>query len=131
MLIRNVQDHDLYTALAVANQQFAGNIVFKRRDYAGGTRQHTNKYTVTLTVRNSHAPGARLSPPYPWNGGKQRHISAACWHAHRAFLDALPPGATVTGGRDTTVTWHPGDPHRDWNVGSYAYPCKASNACNC
>lgn len=144
MLIRNIYDHHLYAALDAANALFAGNITFKRKEYAGTTRHHTNKYRVTLTVKDSRKPGSRRSPSH-WH-----RISAACWHAHRAFLDALPPQAevitvaTVTGSdgqrnRDGTiwghlthtVPWHPGDPHLDWNIGSQTYPCQASEACDC
>lgn len=154
MIIRNVSRHDLDNALAAANLPYAGekakmfvrgfggtgfdgNIKFKRCDKS--TRGFHNydeptTYNVTLTVYNSHGPGSRM------NTEGTRHIKAACWHAHGAFMRALPPAAIVKSNAGGTYeghkyiappAWSPGDDLRDYNIGSITYPCMASEACEC
>jgi len=127
MLIIGVLDEsDIRTALMNANVQFGGNLEFKRFDHAGKTRHGENKFTVTLTVKDSRKPGSRRST-------SGRRIAAACWHAHGRFFDALP-GTTriVTScGQNGTLNTYPGVPWNDFNIGSLYQPMYMSEACDC
>ena len=125
MLIRNVTREEIETALGKTNEDFESNIVFKRLDPAGRTRQGEEKHTVTLTVASSFQPGARRTHT-------GRRLAAACWHAHGNFMDLLPETAEIvvnaSGGRQVI---RPGDPWNNWNIGSQAQPMYYSEACDC
>jgi hypothetical protein len=72
----------------------------------------------------------------PWRG--ERYTSAACWHAHGVFFDALP---TVYYGREVLIISRVGkftpeddwrnNPSRDMSVGSQFCPMRASEQCDC
>lgn len=131
MLVKHVTREQLEETLAEVNEQFDGNIVFKRLQPARGH----NRWNVTLTVKDSRGPGGRL-------GHSGRRISAACWHAYGTFFDNLPEQAryvapVVVGydnwGREKTrrQECQPGDPWQDWNIGSVMSPLYYSEACKC
>lgn len=145
MIIRNVSRHDLDAALEIANWQFSGNVKYKRCDRT--TQYHyplsgqfdvytmPGTYRVTLTVADSSEPGSRRSTNRYRADGSLARIAAACWHAHGAFMEALPPQAVVISSPmivDAKPTkWSPGEPLQDFSIGSQMYPCMASEACEC
>lgn len=128
MLARNVTPLDLECALAKVNEKFGGNIVLRNMRLAPRGRG----IRFTLGVISSRGPGSRLSVPhYTWSAeqvDKQRHISAACWHVHGHFFDALPEGAVIIA-RGRKI--RPGDEWEDTNIGSRAFPFYYSDACEC
>ena len=136
MIIRNVTIQQLFDALNHANAQYANNLRFKNREIL---TQSGLTHRVTLTVKDSSQPGARRSINRYRADGEPTRIAAACWHAHRDFLDALPQSAIVRSstrmtnpnGTSTANVWSPGQPHADWNIGSFYEPCMASEACPC
>lgn len=140
MIIRNVSSDDLNRALDAANRQYSNNIRFKRRDLTS-KGYYYDYYTtpaswrVTLTVADSTRPGARRSTNRYRADGERSRIAAACWHAHGAFMQALPSGAVVISSPaviDAKPTrWSPGDEFQDFSIGSMMYPCMASEACEC
>jgi hypothetical protein len=121
----------LYDALDKVNQDYDGNIVFKRGPELFGSMYHhngRNKYIFTLKVADSSKAGARRSR-------SGRRIAAACWHVHGHFFDALfdlDPDAVVktsfTGNR--TITADQGN-WIDANIGNAWYPFYYSEACEC
>jgi hypothetical protein len=123
MLIRNVTDEDLDNALRATNEVFGGNVGFFHKRHIGHTRQGGNKYDVRLTVRSSRGPGAARS----YTG---RRLSAACWHVHGTFFDALPPEAEIISAHEDGIH-RPGDCWFDYQVGSMMQPMYASEACDC
>jgi hypothetical protein len=119
MLIRNATGFDIGKALEDTNLEFDSNIKFKRFDYAGQTREGYEKHNVTLTVKDSKASGSRVSR----NG---RRISAACWHVHGTFMDALPNDAVIISlGRKIS----PDDYWHDWRIGPGNF--YMSESCDC
>ena len=125
MKIRNITREEIEKALADANETFDNNLTFKRLDEDGQTRQGGQKFIVTLTVKNSAASGGRVSP-----GG--RRISAACWHAHGTFMDALPAETEIAiNWVKGCITKHPGDPWEDWQIRSNGISVMASESCHC
>jgi hypothetical protein len=77
---------------------------------------------VRLSVKNSRGPGSRFSPT------SGRRVSAACWHAHGYFFDALPTGTKI---QARGHTFRSGDVWRDWNIGSVMNRCRMSESCEC
>lgn len=121
MLIRNVTEDKINDALDTVNEQFDGNIRFKKFDAAGNTRSGDPKFIVTLTVNNSRSPGGRRS-----HSG--RRVAAACWHVHGTFFDALPEECEIVA---MGLKIRPGDPWQDRNIGSNWSPLYYSEACDC
>lgn len=110
MKIYNVTEVELNAALAKANLHFAGNISFKRVERVANSRiGKGGTYIVTLTVNNSHKPGAKVSPPHFIYGSRARHIKAACWHAHGEFINGLPVQAHVVTNLHGKIAYTPGD----------------------
>lgn len=121
MLIKGAGAEEIRTALLTANGYFEDNLLFKRFEFVGLTRDGREKCRVTLTVEDSSKPGARRS----YSG---RRIAAACWHAHGTFFDNLPEGTEIeTGGGK----FRAGDPWVDYQVGSDFRPAHASELCEC
>ncbi len=131
MLIKDVYLTQLYDALRAVNKEFAGNITFKRIDFANGKSR--TRFNVTLTVKDSSGPGAR-------RGYSGRRVNAACWHVYGTFLDNLPedaraymPTVVYENGRRVMKRRFkaPGDEWEDWNIGSEWRPLYYSEACDC
>jgi hypothetical protein len=112
----------VYDAISKANEHLHGNLTIKRFDVGNVHRDGRLPIDVTLTVHDSKEIGSRRAP----RDGKR--IAAACWHAHGLFFDALPEGTEI---RTMAGVSHAGDSWADYNIGSQAYPCMASDACNC
>lgn len=131
MIIRNVTREELNWALALTNNRFDNNLKFKRLEQIKGrTRAGGEKWNVILTVRYCRGKGGRYYPE------SNRHVTAACWHAHGCFYDALPRGrgieiVTSAGGNYNTierVKVRPGQVWLDWrgNGGTRMSAC-----CHC
>ena len=131
MLVKHVTQEQLEATLAKVNEQFDGNIVFKRIQPARGY----NRWNVTLTVKDSRGPGGRIS-----HSG--RRVAAACWHAYSTFFDNLPEQARYVApeivgyddvGREVLMRRErrPGDPWQDWNIGNVGQIVFYSEACQC
>ena len=119
MQIRNVTLTQLENALRLTNALFSNNIKFRRCD------QKKNAFIVTLTVKDSRAPGGRRSL-------KGRRIAAACWHVHGAFFDALleeNDEAVIKTSR-LTISAEGGN-WQDFDIGSPMFPMYYSEACDC
>lgn len=116
------------------HKKYINNLKFKRKPEAiSGNAQR-----FTLTIVDSHKAGGRLGQPHSsWTTRtgkpyKQRHIAAACWHAHGDFFDALfaiRPEAMIRAG-DKLITQYQGN-WQDWNIGSQLEPFYYSEACKC
>lgn len=136
MLIRNVTEQELFWALALANARFNNNLAFKSIKQAPGrTRAGKEKWNVVLTVRDCRKSGGR------YYRDTNRHVKAACWHAHGTFYDALPHErndnveiVTSAGGNFNTTTkvkTHPGALWADWRMERSGGVEYASNCCHC
>jgi hypothetical protein len=125
MIIRNVTQADLATALQYTSGVFGNNIEFFMAEPAGRTRQGGEKWHVRLTVKSSRGPGARRSAD-----GSGRRVKAACWHVHGTFFDALPSEAEIIVAGEEDVH-HPGDLWQDRNIGGLMNPMMHSDACDC
>ena len=109
----------LHDALKHVNTLFSDNIVFK-----SGPTQTGNRQQFTLTVKDSSAPGGRLS-----HTGNR--VSAACWHVHGRFFEYLfSDGVELIIAGDKRMQSNL-DNWQDWNIGSMMQPMYYSEACNC
>lgn len=138
MIARNCSKEDLQLALASVNTRFADNVIFKRLDPNG------HGWSFTLTVRSTRgrdrAPlaGVRKSASY---FNSERLISAACWHVHGYFFDALfviAPDARIFSSfyrRSASHGFHEwitrDTPWKDGQIGSAMCPIMYSEACTC
>ena len=123
MHIVGVTDAELDAALAAVNQRFGGNIRWNRHD---AVNRACTTWEVTLRCYSSRASGHGIS--YSPATGSWRNLATACWHVHGYFFDALPPHARINA---RGQPFSPGDPWRDFDVGSVVYPRYASEACSC
>ena len=132
MIVKNVTRQDLQKALDLVNGLFSGNVIWNRApEYIGRDRYGHDKLRLTLRVKDSRGPGARLSIPH-LRGDKQRHLISACWHVHGHFYDALPPEAVIQVSiRDGMHNISPGDRWHDWDCGSRMHPAYMSELCEC
>ena len=138
MIARNCSKEDLQLALASVNTRFADNVTFKRLDPNG------RGWTFTLTIKATRGKGS-----VPLTGVRKstsifhsdRLVSAACWHVHGYFFDALftiAPDARIFSSfyrRSTSQSFHEwimrDTPWKDGQIGSNAYPIMFSEACTC
>ena len=154
MIARNCSRQNLLDALELINNSealndkagpignFKGNIRFKKLETQG------KGFSFTLSVLSTHHGkgknkiallGVRRSASSYQSG---RLISAACWHAHGRFFDALfslAPAARVysswfkrsdTGKFGAWIDANGGN-WQDGQIGSMAYPIMYSEACTC
>jgi len=128
MLVRNASYEDLQAALNIVNEHYGGNVQFLFCRPAGYTRGGSEKHNVRLRVLDRRGPGAQHGL-HRVKSGERRRTSAACWHVHGTFFDALPTGAEI---RLSQEGLHrPGDPWRDRQVGSLFDPVYFSDLCDC
>jgi hypothetical protein len=122
MLARLCTFDDLYSALALVNKKYAGNIRF----YEDPTR-FGKGFRFRLKVNNPREIGVARS-------ASGKHTGSGCWHAHGDFFEALikvqPDVAIESRGHLSKITRHGGN-WQDYNVGSQAIPLYASDACDC
>lgn len=115
----------IQNALESIQAKYNRNLRFKRFDFDGYSRDGREHYQVTLTVNLARDKGGTYK--------NNRHVAAACWHAHGDFLEALPAGTIVrTSPRDRQpIEIGKDNVWVDYNVGSLYRPLHASEACHC
>jgi hypothetical protein len=130
MIVRNIFENDLRIALDKVNELFDGNIKFFADPvYKGKSRGGGESWWFRLSVHSTKGPGTRFSASWQRRkDGERRRISAACWHVHGHFFDALPPAAVIKTARFTVK---PGDPWNEINCGSQFAPAGMSELCDC
>ena len=121
MLIKCTSE-EIQNALDLTNDEFENNIIFKRFEFVGNTRDGREKNRVTLTVKSSREKGGRI-------GQSGKRVAAACWHVHGTFFDNLPEGTEIVIG--SSKKYYSGDPWEDTNIGSLYNPLYYSEACDC
>jgi hypothetical protein len=121
-MIIKCDSYSIEKALEQANQEFEDNLIFKRFEFIGRTRDGKEKNRVTLTVKSSRDKGGR-------RGFSGKRVAAACWHAHGTFFDNLPHGTEIVIGSNTK--YYAGDPWVDTQIGSIMQPMYYSEACDC
>lgn len=116
MIFKNCTKDQMLQALAKVNERYTNNIRFKRWPEPIGRRLR-----ATLTVISSRSPGGRRSHT-------GRRITAACWHVHGWFFEALfcIEPKTVIESYGNCINAHGGN-WQDRNIGSIMY----SEACDC
>jgi len=123
----NASDTDLDRAMFGLNKMYDGNVVFREFE-----RETKTKIRFTITMTNSKCIGHHKS------GGK-RNMRSACWHVHGHFFEelfAVNPDCWVRSGSMNNGVYKgkitkDGGNWEDYNVGSIAYPMKASQCCDC
>lgn len=135
-MLTNASRDELFAALEEVNKKYEGNITFKKIEPRG------NKMQFTLTVNDSRGPGAKRNPVLDWEYTadsmipkivKWRRVSAACWHVHGDFFNALfeiNPDAYVHSAVVGRITAREGN-WIDYQVGPNLFPYYASYCCNC
>ncbi len=118
-MLTNASIEVLQQVLQKVNEEFKGNVEFKRLQQKG------KRIQFTLKVKNSKGPGAK-------KGRSGRRTISACWHVHGRFLDILfemaPETYIITLNKKyTKETWR----WEDFNQGSIIYPVYASELCEC
>jgi hypothetical protein len=126
MIVKNVTDNDMESALHACNVQLGtDNVIFNRYEHVG------KRIRFTLTVKDSKGKGARRG--FQVNkDGSHRRLAKACWHAHGEFFEALldfVPEAVIQAGTKTIDK--NGGNWQDWNIGSQFEPYFYSEACDC
>jgi len=125
MKLYGVTDTQLRDCLNEANKRYKGNLTFNY------VESHRSYVQFTMRVKDSHLLGARL-------GQSGRHITAACWHAHRDLMrvifDRFPEAKLVSAqarydgvegfAREFEATGYK-------NIGSMMYPVYYMEACEC
>jgi hypothetical protein len=122
----NATIEQLNEALNFVNVLFSGNIEFK--DFSRLSSK-TNRFT--LTVKDSHEPGARLGQMINHKGNR-KHLRAACWHVHGYFFEYLflkYDNIKIHAGNKKMLS--NADNWQDWNIGSNYDPLNYSEACDC
>jgi hypothetical protein len=67
---------------AVSDKCFDGNVILRECEARGVTKPYVH---FTLRVEDSRGPGAKISIRM----GRERHLPAACYHAHWAIMWAI------------------------------------------
>ena len=116
-----VTREQLDKALAITNAKYNENITWNRVPEQKGKAYH-----FTLRVKSSKGPGHRLGQ------GLQYRLTAACWHTHGDFFEALlsvEPGARIVTAK--SIITNEGGNWQDCNIGSMMFPMYYSEACEC
>ena len=141
MIIRGIEEHDLWAVLEVANYAYRGNLRFRKSpEPLTSSRQ---SWRVRLGVKDLDGLGRRRWESLSWWerswwDRKKRPIRSACYHAHRDFLYAVferAPHARVV----TALTVYEGLAHFEathrhigrLNVGSFFDPIRFEDCCDC
>ena len=141
MIVRGIEEHDLWAALEVANYAYRGNLRFGEGPELL-TMSHQD-WRMRLGVEHLDRPGCRRWVPRTWWDSswwdrKARHTYSACYHAHRDFLYAVferAPRARVV----TALAAYDGlrnfeSDHRrvgKRNLGSFFEPIPFEDCCDC
>ena len=130
MILSGITKHEISKALAMTNKLFDGNVIINNYSCmnAKGTR-----HRVTLRVRNSSGPGARLGF-HRNNDGNRRKLINLCWHGYGTFIDNIfevradaKVSNLITGKMDDVDSWY----WHDRQIGSMMDPMWFSDACEC
>ena len=127
MIAKHITKNDLENALKRVNLKYEENIKFKAVE---STNRFETSFRFTLTVKDSNATGAR-------RGTSGRKISAACWHVHGNFFDALieisAQAVIVTDwlSRKPIIIDINGGNWQDQKVGGLINPFYISELCEC
>ena len=129
MKVKNATISTMHDALKLVNKQYDNNIIFKRIEPTG------RQITFTLTVISSSKSGHRLGLQTN-KDGTRRKLSAACWHVHGDFFEALlklNSNAVIrSSGPDGPIVIDiNGGNWVDRNIGSQMEPMYYSEACDC
>lgn len=112
----------------VSYEHYRGNLIIKDASEHGVVKKHV---VFTLRVKDSREAGARRS-------GRGNRTVAACWHAHKAVMDAIFdqfPEARLTSayadyrGAVSFRVDHPATASH--NVGSMMNPITIAECCDC
>lgn len=127
MIIKNVTESDLQKALDAVNVIYDNNVTWNNYQRVGPGR-----YRVTLRVKDSYGPGARLGTSGLMGMGNPRHLPSACWHVHGRWFAALLGinENAVIQARGKTIDRYGGN-WEDSNIGSAYRPVLFSEACEC
>lgn len=120
----------------VSKRDYDGNLIPNRLDDASNSRTVWTEFTIRC--RSSRDAGHKVSlSSMPFNG-KERRLTAACWHAHRDVMQELferYPDAKLTSGfakyngrEDFLATV---ESTGYLNIGSLAFPVQARESCDC
>lgn len=122
MQAKNATMADMEQALAMVNRRFGANVKFF---FCVGKGRGIN---FRLAVRNSRGDGAR-------RGFTGRAMTAACWHVHGHFFEALlkvnPEVTIISRAGPGAVIDKTGGNWQDRNIGSLFSPLMYSDACEC
>lgn len=117
----NATINELQKALAIVNRKYDNNICFKRI-----MTTSTARTRFTLTVKDSRGAGSRKTQT-------GRRVSAACWHVHGNFFDALfgLRGDIFVSAHDRRIDKYQGN----WQDAIHGYdndrPVYYSSLCDC
>jgi hypothetical protein len=130
-MITNATLPELIKALLIVNKKYDNNVEFNR--YPEKIKK-SNRMLFTLKVKDCSKPGHRIGF-FPTKKGNPRRLSAACWHVHGDYFEALfsvNPECYVLTSRfgNTKVTKEKGN-WTDQDVGSMMRPAKLSELCDC
>lgn len=141
MIIRGIEEHDLWAALDVANYAYLGNLCF--REGPDPLMPRRESWRVRLGVKDPDEPGHRHWVPrswwdQAWWDRRAKHPGSACYHAHRDFFYAIferaPQARAVTaldlyeGLADFEARYRR---VASLNVGSFFEPVRFEDCCDC
>lgn len=139
MIAKNTSIPELNKALSIISQHYGNNIRWNREpEYMP---YGSKRIRFTLRVKSSKGPGAKISKCQEYFGKKARRTTAACWHVHGYFFEALisinnnaiiqsstsqgPIKIYMSESGHIVGNW------QDWNIGSMMYPVYYSESCDC
>lgn len=116
----NATQEQLYSALQTVNENYNGNIQFRRLD-----QQSANRRMFTLRVEDSSGAGARRA-------ASGRRTVSACWHVHGEFFEALlkQDENIFIRSNGRRIDKHGGN-WEEINIGSEFMPVYMSTLCDC
>jgi hypothetical protein len=138
--VRDPEIADKLEAVILNSATLTGILVVDLRRVGRGWRFRLvpNTHRTPSGRLKSPALYHRLSTIHPWEGYKQRHINAVCWHGHRDFMallfDLLPDVTLRTKlatykGKEGFEQDYPDTYYT--NAGSQMYPQYYGNLCHC
>ncbi len=136
MIIHDIEEHDLWAALEVANYAYQGNLCF--REELEPLTLSSQSWRVRLGAKEQDGPGWRRRVWGSWWDRKGKHTNSACYHAYRDFLYAVferaPYARAVTSlavyeGLSNFVSTQ--ERTGKLVVGSYLGPIRFEDCCDC
>jgi hypothetical protein len=138
MIIKNVTEKQLETALARLNEIYNDNIKMFT-EYIGKTRNKSEKYRVNLRVKDASKNGVGRKINQSWINDHKgiKSNGSTCWHVHGNFFDILlnieskaiiqtQYGKIYKDSNGSIIgNWE------DQNIGSLMLPIAYSELCEC